>query len=72
MDDDMSLVPTGRIANFASVPIALENRFPQAADVLLVLWPEGVSGCAADIGFCVAAFASDIDEARMERALEDD
>ena len=27
---------------------------------------------AADIAFCVAALASDMDEARIERALEDD
>ncbi len=58
MNDDRSLVPTGRIANSAPVPIALENGLAQAAQMLLILPPEGVAGRAQAMSQCLFAPAS--------------
>ena len=46
MNDDRALVSTRCITDTAAVPIALQHRFAQAAEILFILSLEGVAGRA--------------------------
>ena len=44
MHNDRALVPAGGIADAATVPIALQDRFPKPSKILLILPLQRVAG----------------------------